>query len=239
MNHRVLLPAVALLLASVARAEDLDGVEKQIHEKLKALKSVSCSMKTNMVMEQPGFSMKNTSEGTYKMVIKDGKSMFRSDTKTSSEQAFGDQKNSTRSEELAISDGTDMYSVTKSDQGTQATHMRVDPKGADLKPFETLRETHTLKLLADEKVDGMDCFVIEAVMKDPAAAAASGKSMTYYHKDTGFMLKMVSFTPDGKPMMTMEYTGCTFNGDIDAATFKWDPKLANGAPIQETGATGG
>lgn len=238
MKFATLLPAVACLffVAQVARGEEtLESVEAQIQAKMKETKSVSGSFKSHMAMEVPGYSMKTVTEGTYKTLMADGKSCYRSESKTSSDTDIGGQKSSTKTEDLSLSNGTDMYSVSKTADGVNATHMRMPPQQPDAKPFDSVREMYALKLLPEEKVDGRNCWVIESRMKDPAMAAMGGRNVSYYCKETGFMVKMVAYGADDKPTSTTEYTNLEFNKDISADDFKWDAKLAQGATVQELG----
>ena len=235
MNRAFLLSSLLLLSsAGTSVAETIEDVENQILEKSRAVKSLSAKFKSTTSMEMPGYSSKSTTEGTYQSLNRDGKTLYRQESKTVAENDIGGQKSKTENEVLSICTGKETYTVTDDGTNKFASKMAVPP-AAEARPFDAMREMYEMKVLDGESVAGRDCFVIESTPKDPAMAAMTGKSVSYWCKKTGFQVKMVAYGADGKPMTTHEYTDIEVDGDVDEGQFRWDDELAGGAPIQEIG----
>src|SRR5262249_17648891 len=115
-----------------------------------------------------------------------------------------------------------------------------DPK-TSVNPFDALNsfklqeQNFNLKLLPDEKVDGKPCWAIELVIKDPAARAMMGRTVTYYDKNNGIGVKSVTTDKDGKVTTTSTTTDIKLNADIKPDKFVF--KAPEGVKVQDLTAT--
>lgn len=84
-----------------------------------------------------------------------------------------------------------------------------------------------LKVLPDSSSDGRAAWVIEATPKPDQAG--QGKTVVHYDKESGQMIKMVAYSPDGKPMTTMTFSDIKVNDKIspDRFVFKAPPGQAS------------
>ena len=87
--------------------------------------------------------------------------------------------------------------------------------------FEQLHKDNEVKLLPDEKVDGKEVYVLEAVPKKPATGVSEQSSKFYYNKDTGIMVKSVSVTKSeqSKSLVTTQFTDIKPGVDIKPERF--------------------
>ena len=213
--------------ATVA-AETIDEVSKKIaaaSEKVTAF-----SAKTTMVSEikQEGFSMVNKTEGTMEMLRKGGDFLVRAETKGVAETNVGGQTTKQESSVLMINDGAFAYSVTEMAGNKSAQKMKVEKPDAD--PFKAWKADANLKLLPDATSDGMAAWVIETTPK--STDAGQGKSVIHFHKESGQMIKMIAYAPDGKPMTTMTFSDVKLNGKIDPERFVF--KAPPGVAVQDS-----
>ena len=91
------------------------------------------------------------------------------------------------------------------------------------------RDTAELKVLPDSSSDGRAAWVIEATPKPDQAG--QGKTVIHYDKESGQMIKMVAYTPDGKPMTTMTYSDIKINDKISPDRFVF--KAPPGVEVQD------
>jgi outer membrane lipoprotein-sorting protein len=218
-----------MFVAVPASAETVEEVGKKIADASSKLKSFSA--KTTMVteMKQEGFSMSSKAEGTSEMLRKGEDFLSRSEIKTIMETNAGGNVSKQESTVLTISDGAYTYSV--SDTGGMKTAQKVKMQKLDQKdPFKVWKDSADLKLLPDATVDGRAVWVIEAAPKGPAAAA-QGKTVLSFDKETGQMIKMIANSPDGKPMTTLTLSDLKVNADIPADRFVF--KAPAGVEVQD------
>lgn len=217
-----LAAVVAALGVTVCWADDLAKIEKEIVEKSKAIRSAKFKFKTVMDMRMEGFENTGTGEGWTEYVVRDGKWFSRSESKDSTTTKMGDHETKTESTTLAISDGEFMYTLTDQNGQKMATKSRAQSPDAELNPFAMLRESHELKRLPDEKLDGDDCYVIEATPKGDSGMVGGGRMVQHFRKADGFAIRSVSYGPDDKPMITMTVTDIQVDIDIDPLRFKFE-----------------
>ena len=222
--------AAAWLLTGAVVADDLAAVEKAVQEAYGKVKSVRAKIVGETNMENPSFSLKGASTGSYEFARQGGKYYARTETKDSSETTMAGQSNKTEGSTLTVCDGEWIWSLSDQMGTKTATKMKVQ-KDIDRDSFQQLKESHSLKLLPEEKVNGADCYVIEATPKDPSQAAMSGRMVQYITKQHGFSVKTVGYTPDNKPMFTMTFTDIEFDVDIAPDRFKFE--APEGVTVQE------
>jgi outer membrane lipoprotein-sorting protein len=102
-------------------------------------------------------------------------------------------------------------------------------------PFAAYREDYDLSVLPEEKIDGETAYVIQATPKEKTTPGMS-KTLNYYRKSDGIMLKMVMYGEDGKPMSTITYSDIKVNADIPAERFVF--KAPPGVQVMDMSAAG-
>lgn len=194
-------------------ADTLESVEKAIIEKNEKLTSIQFRSVTNQELNSPQFTMKTESESTVEAAKKGDVWMFRAEAKTKSAQKVGDQETKTDQATLMVCDGK--FNYVLSDMGGQKQAMKMAMSEdvsmiSNKKFFDQLRKDHELKLLADEKAEGKDAWVVEATPKNAASSPMMSKMKFYFDKDNGMTVQVIGLNAEGKPMST------TINKDIKA-----------------------
>lgn len=200
--------------ATVA-AETVQEVGKKIAAASEKLNSFSAKTKMVSEMKQEGFSMVNTSDGTTEMLRKGGDFLMRSESKGVSETSVGGNVTKQESSTLMIADGSFAYSISETAGAKSAQKMKLTKPDVD--PFKAWQGTAELKVLPDSSSEGRAVWVIEATPKTDQAG--QGKNVIHYDKESGQMIKIVAYTPDGKPMTTMTYSDIKINDKISPERF--------------------
>ncbi|NOS99582.1 MAG: hypothetical protein HOP29_03040 [Phycisphaerales bacterium] len=222
------LMVLALAFVAPARAADsIEDIGKKITAAMEKLKSFSAKSKTVTEMKQEGFSMISSMDGTMEMLHEGENWLMRSETKAVMESEMGGNKTKQESTGLMINDGE--FSYTLSDTGGMKSAYKNKMQKMDTDPFKSWHDSAELKVLPDETIDGNAAWVIEALPKGDAMG--QGKSVIYYHKDSGQMLKMVVFAPDGTPMTTTTMSDIKLNPSIAKDRFVF--KAPEGVTVQD------
>lgn len=225
MNRRFRQLAVTagccLSFANVAAATTIEEVEKSLMDARNKVKSYTA--KTKMVQDVDlggGNKMQSTMDGTIEWMRKGDKFLYRNDNKGMMTQNMSGQENKMESNATMISDGDFMYTLTEQMGQKHAFKAPVDPNiSGDAKVmFAALREDSNLKVLPDEKVDGADAYVIEAMPKE-AQGSPMSKTLFYFRKDNGMMVKNEAFDDKGKKIFTTTTTDIKMNTEIPAERF--------------------
>jgi outer membrane lipoprotein-sorting protein len=211
--------------ATALWADELVAAEKQICQGWDACKSLTAKVATDSRIDAGGTIMESKGTGMIELLRKGGKLCMRMELKTTMPQpAGGDEK--VEQSMLSIMDGEYNWTLSETMGQKMAMKTKPDPRatGDPKALFEELRKDNELKLLPEETVDGKKTFVIEATPKDKAAGT---KSLLYFDKERGAMLKMVTLSADGKPMWTMTYSDVKYDADIspDRFVFKAPPDV--------------
>jgi len=231
MRMRVSLIGTVVLgfafFSATASAETIEEVSKKITAASERLSSFS--VKTKMVTEikQEGFSMVSTTDGTTEMLRKGGDFLVRTENKSVSETNVGGNVTKQESSSLWISDGAFAYMVSEAAGTKSAQKTKIEKPDVD--PFKIWRDTADLKVLPDSSLDGQAVWVIEATPK--SGQAGQGKTVIHFHKESGQMIKMVAYGPDGKPMTTMTYSDIKINDKISPDRFVF--KAPPGVEVQD------
>lgn len=219
-------------LALPVLADEVADVEAKIMEAAGKVKSMRAKLHATTQMENPHMQMQSESKGSLELVVKDGKTLTRTEVKTQSRHKIAGQESKSDVTSLMICDGDHAYSLTEQEGGKTAIKSKMTPGQtslADKAYFIDLHAKNEVKKLPDEKVGGNEVYVLEATSKLPE----SGKSMMYFCQKTGMLLKQVVMTPDGKPFQTSEFTDVEVNIDLPAERFKFT--APEGVTVQEIG----
>ncbi|MBL8879678.1 MAG: outer membrane lipoprotein carrier protein LolA [Phycisphaerales bacterium] len=206
-------------------ADTLESVEKAIVEKNEKLTSIQFRSVTNQELSSPQFTMKTDSESTVEAAKKGDVWMFRAEAKTKSSQKMGDQETKSDQATLMVCDGKFNYVLSDTAGQKQAMKMAMSQDVSMIsnkKFFDQLRKDHELKLLADEKAEGKDAWVVEATPKNAASSPMMSKMKFYFDKDSGMTVQVIGLNAEGKPMSTTVNKDIKINASIpdDRFTFK-------------------
>lgn len=216
--NRIAIGFLAVLgLAFSAAAESVDDVIKKLDEAGAKLKSYSAKLKMDQKMEMGAMKTVTEMSGTIEFARKDGKELFRNemDSKMVTEGGGTDMKMVQKT--LMVSDGEFMWMLNDAIDGpTKGQKSATKSKAqGDMMSARNMKEMGDLKLLPDEKIDGEDCYVIEALMK---GGMPGMKQVVYYRKSDGITAKSVTIMND-KPIGTMTMSDIKINPNLDADRF--------------------
>ena len=216
------------LVSSAVAGESFEEVSKKIVAASKKLKSFSAKTKTVTQLKRASFSMLSTVEGTTEMLRRGDDLLVRLESKSVTETTFGDSTTKRESSTLRISDGS--YTYTLSETAGKKTARKTKMEKSDADPFKAWRGNSKLEVLPDSSLDGHAVWVIEAIPKQNRSLR--GKTVIYYHKQSGQMIKIVAYTPDGEPMTTTTYSDFKINEKISPDRFVF--KAPPGVKVQDT-----
>lgn len=200
-------------------ADDVEAVDKAILEKIQATKSLRAKMTQEMSIVNEQMKNNMHGEGAIEAVRKDGKSFHRMESKIKSQVEVAGNKIDQEQSSLSLSDGEWTYVVGEY-SGTKNCQKTKNPEKEPL-PLEVFRKTGELKLLPEETVDGVKCWVIEhkPTGSMQPGMPSSGRSVLWFRQDCGMMAKMVGYDEAGKEFMTTRITNVELDVSIPADHF--------------------
>lgn len=111
------------------------------------------------------------------------------------------------------SDGTDGRALFKNNQ--TPTHIIVDSK----ETIARMNRAYDLTLLPEEEILGESVYVFEAVPKIDADKSEKRRTLRFFSKKTGIMLKRVSFNPMGDLISTLRIEKINLNPNFSDKHF--------------------
>ena len=227
MKKTRILAAMAMVgfVTASVRGESLDDVKKKIQSKLDGYKTIQLKMQTTTDMTSEQVSMKSDTMQTVQAARKGDKVLSRVDSVTKGETRFAGESQKVDSTTLSVCDGDTVYTYTESMGMKNAFKQKAD-KTNTFNPFDItnsfkiLEQNFTIKLNADETVDGKPCWVIEMVMKNTVPGmGGKGKTLSYYEKSNGISLKSISYDEKGKVTTTSTTSDIKLNESIPPDQF--------------------
>jgi outer membrane lipoprotein-sorting protein len=209
-----------LLFVVPASAKTLEEVEKAVTAAMEKHKSVRCKLDMRQQVDTGMLKSKTSANGTFECrKNKDGKYSSRTEMKGRMKMEVMGNAQEQPMEMLMIDDGQYQYTLMTTGRKRHAIKGQREASNAigGKQFFELQRQMATLKLLPDEKLGDVDCYVIESTPKTPIPMFA--KSVNYIDKRRGIALKMVAFDEKGKEMMTMKSSDIRLNVDIPDSRF--------------------
>lgn len=214
--------SVAFFAVGSARAEKLEDVEKKLAEQSKKITSMSMKMKSVSDISGEGYKTKSTLDATYEYTMDGKKMLSRTDSTMKTQTEAGGVKQDADGKSISVNDGE--YTWIQSEQYGQKSVMKIKSDDKQTPNWRAdLRDQYNLKLLPDETIDGKPCYALEFTPKAPTAKEANSRSVQYFQKDNGVMLKAVSYGPDGKVTSTVTYSDIKINPSLDKSRFKYTP----------------
>lgn len=215
--------AVASFVSTTAFAESIEEAEKKLVDAHSKLRSYTARLKD--VEDFPltaGDYMKSDTDGTVEWMRKDDKILYRMEIKGTSAQKFGATESKAEQTSTFVSDGEMFYTL-----GEQLGQKRFIKQNRDSSingdfrtMLEMVRKGNDVKLIADDKVDGAECFVVEITPKArPADDDPIHKTLAWFRKDIGLCVKVASYNKDGKEVFSHILLGMKVDVPIDAGRF--------------------
>ncbi|MFO0840089.1 MAG: hypothetical protein U1D55_16400 [Phycisphaerae bacterium] len=227
-------PAAAILAlgVSVCWADTLEDVEKKLVAAAEKLTSFQAKMRSVQDMAMGEVTNKSRIEGQYEYVRKDGKALYRMEAKTSGViEMKGAEPQKMDGNTMVVCDGEYAYTYNEAMGQKMAFKMKSDPKMSvfvDKQFLSMLKKDHDLTLMPDEKIDGKDCWVVQAVPKKPEMIE---KFVYYFQKETGIGLKTIGKDKAGKDITVTELSDVKMNVTIPADRFVF--KAPEGVTVQD------
>ena len=199
---------------------------EQLVAKWKDHKSMSADMHIDMAAEQGGQKLSVEGTGRCEIARTDDSKKVRFELTQNMKMGEGDAAMEMERKLITIDNGTVVYTmveqmgqkqVYKANSGDQ----NIPQFGGD-SMFEALRAENSLKVLPDEKVDGKDVAVIEATPRQQNPGVRIAKSVLYFDKDLGAMVRMESFDPSGQKVQTVTFNDVKLNPDLAADRFEFE-----------------
>ncbi|TWT44076.1 hypothetical protein RAS1_04820 [Phycisphaerae bacterium RAS1] len=234
MTLRKVLGSTLVLLATTAMADTLEDIEKKIDEAYKKITSYSAKMTIDSKTDSgQGMSFAYQSKGSQEFLRKGGKLYYRYEAQDATTTNMSGKEEKTEAKSLVIGDGEFTWMLREelagANKGTKTcTKTKATP---DTNGFKEMKQMMTLKALPDEKVDGVDCWVVEAKVNMPAGTPPAGRSVMYYRKDSGLASKVVQFDGNDKQVGTTLLTDIKLNAGGDESQYKFTPPA--GVTVQD------
>ena len=229
---------MAIAFTGVVQAQSLDDVEKKLVEAHSKLKSYTSKTKTTQSFDMGGGNKMSSDYGGTVEWKRDGdKTKFRTEMKGTTVQNMGGTENKMDVSVLMISDGDALYTLSEQMGQKMATKQKPDTAmtGDPSKLFEKIKAENNVKVVGDEKVDGMATIVLEVIPKNVDQNPVA-KSLMYFAKDTGINVKIVGKDKDGKDVFTNTSSDIKMNVDLAADRFVF--KAPEGVEVMDmTGQT--
>lgn len=232
MKRRTMMWLVVLVVSTLAstavQAQSLGDIKKKIEAKIQQCRTLRMEMRMNMDMGGPAGKM--VADCITEFVRKDkDKWLSRTDMVTKTPRQDGKPGNEQMKMSM-IYDGQFVYSIMEEDGEKMVMKMRPDRMGQKVMTepsgFAEMEKHYELKLLPDQKVDGKNTWVIEALPKKGQASPqmdAFARMVMHYDQATGMMVKAIHYDRAGKIVGTIEVTKTTLDAKIPDERFQLPP----------------
>ncbi|MFN0134964.1 MAG: LolA family protein [Phycisphaerae bacterium] len=234
-----------VVCSGMAAADDLEKAQKDIIKNFDDVKSVSAKVVKTMKMDTNGNMMTSDGTGTYEYMRADkaGRMRLEMVEVLKINVKGSDKPMELRSGSMMLDDGEFLWKITDNMGRKNATKALRDASASpNLKEmFETIAKTADLKLLPEAKVGDEACYAIEVTPKNKTVTPASGmsppkaKSVLYFSKKTGVMLKSAGLNEKGEEVETITYADVKLNEKIEKERLEF--KAPEGVTV--TDMTGG
>lgn len=231
---RVALSLIATACSGfAASADSLEEVQKKIVDAVSKLDSFSADMSMKTEMEMGGMKIAQEATGSLEFMRKNGVGVSRTELKTIVNRSAGGQDTRIEGSMLTILDGEFSYIMQDQMGQKSAVKMRPDPTQSPVPSettFKSLSEKCDVTLLPDENIDGIDCYVIDAVPKQHVPIPIK-KLRSYYAKQTGMPVRLAGFDQSGNQIQTTDFKNARTNPALDPERFSF--KLPEGVKLRD------
>ena len=243
------LMAAALCLAGlglggVAAADErkLEDVQKEIVEKFSQVKTLKANYSTFSERDTEKYVFRSKGTGGLEYASHDGKQLLRMNESRTMETEFkekdrvvigGKNMQGNIAAEFVV-DGEFAYTIMDQGGAKSIIKHRLDapnlPRFGQVL-FDTLKTTHDLTLLPDEKHGTDEVFVINAQVKEMNKDNPLAATRYYFRKSDGVLLKTTNHEVDGDKYSTTTYTELQLNIPFNPERFKLN--VPPGTPISD------
>ncbi|HUW56179.1 MAG TPA: DUF2092 domain-containing protein [Planctomycetota bacterium] len=249
----VVVCCTVLVLLGVRQASGLptmDEIKKRSAEATRKVRTYSSDMKMTMSMD--GRNMTATGNAVGMKVAQDGKTIQKLYQAMTTRAVTADGRTMEMKQKI-VNDGkyrweemrhpmmpAPMVAKRRADAKNEiGLRHNVDP----LDQFEAMGEVYDFKVIGEETVGDVRCYVIEGTLKesfikqvpDPRMLKAfTGKVKLFIGQDDMFPRRMTGQNADGQQSMSMDITNLKLNGQVDESLFRYTPP-ADAQVTDETG----
>lgn len=196
--------------------EALDAVEKKLSDAWTKVRSLTAKATSESNFE--GILVTNV--GTLEYMSDRGRELVRLDVEMSRRVA----ERAVEVKTSMLYDGVHMYTTT--DHGNAKVAAKQSPNNLNIAPggrrfFALVKQSHVLRVLGEEKLEGEEVYVIEGRPRAPDPQVASVMKF-YLSKSTGLRRKAVGTDGDGRVVYSSEYTNIKVDEPVSAERFKFE-----------------
>ena len=220
---------------SAAAADSLEEVEKKILARWETYQSFTAKISTQIQQELAGRKASSNGSGTVEFLRRGDDGLFRIELTNHAEVEVSGQKTVANQTVMTVFDGQFVYTLTTGMGRPIATKSKPDAAAAVVLGkgyFKNLRSGNDVKLLPAEELDGHTAHVIEARPKKPSGAMPIARSLHYFRKDNGVLVKVEARDQSDKTVQTTTYSAIRLNPAIDEKRF--DFKVPAGVTLMDS-----
>ncbi len=200
----------------------LDTVEALCIERCRGHDTLTGRMRLQKQFTAPQGEVTSEAIGEYEHQRKGEKLMFRVELKMTVTTRAGGKESSAVQRILTLSDGQFSYTIAEMNgaivSATKAISLPSQSVLADVHFFKTLRDSYTLRVMPDEKVDGHDVWVIEARPRKQAPGGPA-KTLHYLIKESGIRLRSTDHDASGARIQFTGLSDIKLDEPIDPKRF--------------------
>jgi len=203
-------------------ARELGTVEKEIQEQWDKHKSITAKLKTVTRMDMGDEVNEGECRGTYQVVKKGGKTLFRQYYERRVVTKVGDRREIADEKNMMIMDGEFLYKLIEIMGRKAASKQKPGPQDypGPKSRLGILRKDYGLKLLPPESVDGSGVYMIEGRRKKESTSPIS-RTILYYRRD-GVLMKVVNYVGE-KPVQTTTFSDIELDVKVEPCLFVFKP----------------
>lgn len=207
-------------------AETVETLQKKLDGTAAKVTVLICQQRSVIDSDMGnGGSLKKDETGPLEFMKQGGKIMWRMESKGRQIQKGREYETKLDIDDVQFDDGEHSWMILDSGGKKKAFKLKmrqtIHPL-ADKSFFADERKDNTLKVQADEPIDGKPCFVLDSSPTMFANQKLPGMGMTRYwiQQDTGIIVKSVTNDGKAKPMMTTTRTQIKLNAAIPPDRFQ-------------------
>lgn len=218
--------ALLMLPGAWAGGESVDDVERALTEKMRKVTSLTADVRLQAQTVVP-FKTSMVMRGKVEQAWRDGKLLFLKHGKVERVAIVGGKEQKDTQDIFSIQDGK--YSWRQEQVGMTYYAVKSWPGEAPIIGggfFEAIRRNYSLTLGAEDRVDGEPCWVIVANTKaaiDPDNPYQLVRTVYYFRKTDGMMVRNDTFQADGTLVLSMQYSNLSVNPVLDPQRFQYTP----------------
>lgn len=215
------------VFSGAAFAVEYEEVAERLIEAQSKLKTYSAKIKSS---HQISKVMKYESEGTYEWKRDGDKILYHSDLRRVGTRDFDGEKMVVKEHRSTLCDGKNIYRINH--ENGNVYKEKYDDESWEAQNVAAMLDSmyarhSSIKVLADEKVGGHDCYVLEGIddwadedsEDDPMITVV--KHVYWFAKDTGMPVKLAGYDGKGNTVVIGEYFDIKRNSDISGERFTY------------------